>query len=57
MSVLGAAAYLGYNWYDRSRTYDPVRQQFVFAPHFGADETTAMFAAALESRSRQGFTP
>lgn len=46
LGILGGAVYAAREWQERSWAWDPVRQQSVFAPHWGWNEDTAMFALA-----------
>ena len=47
LGVIGAAAYLGHEWQQRSWAWDPTLQRSVFAPDFGANAETAMLAGAV----------
>ena len=47
LGVIGAAAYLGQEWQQRSWAWDPTLQRSVFAPDFGANAETAMLAGAV----------
>jgi pimeloyl-ACP methyl ester carboxylesterase len=47
LGVVGGAIYLAYAWQQRSWGWDPVLQQWVFAPDFGWNQETMLFAAAI----------
>jgi triacylglycerol esterase/lipase EstA (alpha/beta hydrolase family) len=47
LSVIGGALYLAHEWQQRSWAWDPVLKQSVFAPNFGSNEETVLFAVAM----------
>ena len=47
LGILGSAAYLVHEWQQRSWQWDPILEKSVFAPHFGSNEETMLFAGAL----------
>jgi pimeloyl-ACP methyl ester carboxylesterase len=47
LGFVGGAIYLAYEWQQRSWGWDPVLQQWVFAPDFGWNQETMLFAAAI----------
>ena len=47
LGVVGSAIYFGYEWQQRSWGWDPVLKESVFAPNFGLNQETMLFAAAI----------
>ena len=47
LGVVGGAIYFGYEWQQRSWGWDPVLKEWVFAPNFGLNQETMLFAAAI----------
>jgi hypothetical protein len=47
LGVIGGAVYLVHEWQQRSWGWDPVLKQSVFAPNFGSNEETMLFAATI----------
>ena len=47
LGVVGSAIYFGYEWQQRSWGWDPVLKEWVFAPNFGLNQETMLFAAAI----------
>jgi hypothetical protein len=47
LAVVGAAVYLGYEWQQRSWRWDPVLQQWFFAPDLGLNQETMFLAATV----------
>jgi pimeloyl-ACP methyl ester carboxylesterase len=47
LGVIGGALYLAHEWQQRSWEWDPVLKQSVFAPNFGSNEETVLFAVAM----------
>ena len=47
LGVIGGAVYLVHEWQQRSWGWDPVLKQSVFAPNFGSNEETMLFAAGI----------
>src|SRR4051794_27556739 len=47
LGILAAVVYLAHEWQQRSWGWDYALERSVFAPHFGANETTALLAGAI----------
>ena len=47
LGIIGGSIYLGHEWQRRSWSWDSELQQFVFAPDWGWNQETAMFAGAI----------
>lgn len=47
VGVIAGAVCLGYEWQQRSWAWDSALQRSVFAPNFGANQETLLFAAAI----------
>src|SRR3954463_8487501 len=47
LGIIAAAVGLGRQWMLRSWTWDPVRNESVFAPNLGWNENTAILVAAI----------
>ena len=47
LGVVGSGIYFGYEWQQRSWGWDSVLKEWVFAPNFGLNQETMLFAAAI----------
>ena len=47
LGVVSSAIYFGYEWQQRSWDWDSVLKEWVFAPNFGLNQETMLFAAAI----------